>query len=195
MLPLERDAELTAIGELFEAALGGRGGLMLLDGAPGLGKSTLAHAEDVAREHGLTVRRARGHELERAFAWGVAGTLLEPSLGDELLAAGDAAEPDSVGFAVLHALYGVTVRVAESCPLCLVVDDAHWADESSLRYLSYLLGRLADQPIVVLVGSRPPEPGEGGLLEQLATDPAAPARICWTAAASSGSEAPRCGCS
>ena len=84
MLPLERDAELTAIGELFEAALGGRGGLMLLEGAPGLGKSTLlAHAEDFAREHGLTVRRARGHELERAFAWGVARTLLEPSLGDE----------------------------------------------------------------------------------------------------------------
>ena len=60
--------------------------------------------------------------------------------------------PRARGFAILHALYWLTVRLAERAPLLLVVDDAHWADEPSLRFLVYLAGRLADQPIAVLVG-------------------------------------------
>jgi hypothetical protein len=47
-----------------------------------------------------------------------------------------------VGFAVLHALYWLVVRLAEREPLLLVVD-AHCADEPSLRFLAYLLGRLS----------------------------------------------------
>src|SRR4051794_31221296 len=136
---------------------------MVVEGPPGLGKSMLlAHAERTAAEHGLAVLRARGHQLERAFAWGVARALLEASLSDDLLAG--AARPARVvfdpgtaaseaGFAILHGLYWLTVRLAERGPLLLVVDDAHWADEASLHYLVYLLGRLAEQPIAVLAGA------------------------------------------
>ena len=84
-----------------------------------------------------------------------------------------AAEP---GFAILHALYWLVVRLAERGPLLLVVDDAQWADEPSLRFLVYLAGRLTDQPIAVLVGGPRGRAGEGELLRQLAGEPAA--RVC-----------------
>ncbi|HEY7077696.1 MAG TPA: AAA family ATPase [Solirubrobacteraceae bacterium] len=190
---LEREAELAALDELCARALAGHGGLLLFEAAPGLGKSALL-GEAVARGRaaGLTVVRARGHELERAFAWGVARALLEPLLaahGDAGLLAGPAAparavfepvvEPggqsgDDVGFAIAHALHWLTLRLAAREPLLLVVDDAHWADEPSLRFLVYLLGRLAEHPVALLVAARP---HAGGLLEQLAADPAAVVRV------------------
>jgi predicted ATPase len=37
-----------------------------------------------------------------------------------------------------------------------VVDDVHWADEPSLRFLGYLAPRLEDLHILVLAASRPP---------------------------------------
>jgi NAD(P)-dependent dehydrogenase (short-subunit alcohol dehydrogenase family) len=91
---LERDGELAAFGALFEAAGRGHGGLVLVEGPPGVGKSALLEqAAAIAREHGLAVLHARGHELERAFGWGVARSLFESSLvgrpdaaRDELLA-------------------------------------------------------------------------------------------------------------
>ena len=161
MLPLEREVELEAIRELAADAVAGRGALMVLEGPPGLGKSMLlAQAEREAGTRGLAVLRARGHELEQSFAWGVARSLLEPSVTDELL---DRAGPGVVfdagaelgGRAGLQKpapgsstrCTGSTLRLAEAGRSLLVVDDAHWADEASLRYLVYLTGRLADQPI------------------------------------------------
>ena len=162
-----------------------QGGLALVEGPPGVGKSALL--ERAARDQAGAVLWARGHELERAFGWGVARSLLEAAVGADGLLAGPAAPAravfgaaeDGAGedvsaaqFAILHALYWLVVRLGERGPLLLVVDDAHWADEPSLRFLVYLAGRLSDQPIAILVGAREGEPGEGGLLRQLAGDPA-----------------------
>ena len=68
----------------------------------------------------------------------------------------------------------MTSNVAEDTPTLLAVDDAHWADEASLRYLTFLLPRLEDLPVLLVVAGRPGEPGsEPELLAQLAADPAA----------------------
>jgi predicted ATPase len=40
------------------------------------------------------------------------------------------------------------------------VDDAHWADGASLRFLAFLLPRLEELHVVVLLGARPAEAGE-----------------------------------
>jgi hypothetical protein len=41
------------------------------------------------------------------------------------------------------------VRLAESAPLLIAVDDARWAGEPSLRFLAYLFGRLPEQPMAM----------------------------------------------
>ena len=54
-----------------------------------------------------------------------------------------AARPDP-SFAVLHGLYWLCADLATERPLALVVDDAHWADGASLRFLAFLLPRLEE---------------------------------------------------
>src|SRR3954447_16622721 len=189
---LEREVELAVLVELFERAAGGDGGLVLVEGPPGLGKSALLErAAGLARERGLVVLRGRGHELERAFGWGVVRALLEawlaalPELEREELLAGPArpgrvlfgsdedaadAPASEAGFAIMHALYWLLVRLAERAPLLVVVDDAQWVDGLSWRFLVYLVARLSDQPIALVVAARAGDRGEGGLLEQLVGD-------------------------
>lgn len=192
---LEREDELAVLEDVVDGAARGQGGLALVAGPAGVGKSALLScAARAAQERGVVVLWARGHELERAFGWGVARSLLEQSLTgrtdadlDELLAgpaagarqlfdaADDAtsARRSEVGFAILHSLYWLVVRLAEREPLLFVIDDAHWADEPSLRFVVYLAGRLSEHPIAVLVGARAGELGEGELLRQLSGEPSA----------------------
>jgi predicted ATPase len=190
---LERDAELRAVAELLDAAGAGQGGLALVEGTPGVGKSALLdRVAEMGRARELYVLRARGHELERTFGWGVARSLFEAALAslsvsdrDQLLAgpaaaatrvldtAGDGAAGSRGGFSILHGLYWVVMGLAEREPLLILVDDAHWADEPSLRFLVYLAGRVPEQPVAVLAGVRTGEAGEAGLVEHLAGDPAA----------------------
>ena len=42
----------------------------------------------------------------------------------------------------MHGLYWLVANLAAEAPLALLVDDAHWADTPSLRFLAYLARRL-----------------------------------------------------
>ena len=58
------------------------------------------------------------------------------------MAGSPAGPPEAdAGFAITHGLYWLALRLAEREPLLVVVDDAHWADDPSLRWLIYLSGR------------------------------------------------------
>jgi DNA-binding CsgD family transcriptional regulator len=192
---LERDAELTVITERLAAAREGAGCLLMVEGPAGIGKTRLVRAAcDGARARGMTVLTARAGELERGLPYGVVRGLFEnlvvraPAAERNALladAAGLAAPvlgvavgegrgliPDSAAFAGLHGLYWLTANLAERAPLLLAADDAHWADEASLRYLVYLLRRIEELPILLVVAARPAEPGaEEALLEPLRNDP------------------------
>jgi predicted ATPase len=191
---LERRDELALIGALIADVRRGEGRLLVLEAPAGLGKSTLLeHAASAAVGAGVLALRAAGRELEQELGWGVARSLFESWLlaqpageREDLLTGPSAAarallapaEADGRGgaeasFAILHGLLWLAVRVGERGPLLLVVDDAHWADEPSLRFLIYLLGRVREQPIGVLVAARSGQSGAGGLLERLVADPAA----------------------
>ena len=56
--------------------------------------------------------------------------------------------------AVRHGLYWLTANLSAQRPLALVVDDVHWADIPSLKWLGYLARRLEGMPVVVLVAAR-----------------------------------------
>jgi hypothetical protein len=139
--------------------------------------------------------------MERNFAFGVVRQLFEPPLVEaseleraDLLqaAAGVAAgllglpgapsanaSPSSgidPSFAILHGLYWLCANLSAVGPLCVVVDDAHWADSASLRYLAFLLTRLEELHIALVVATRQPEAGaEAELLATVTTDPSADA--------------------
>ncbi len=189
---LERERELELIGDALARAGGGTGQLVVIEGRAGLGKTSLqAAAGQAAVESGFRVLRARGSELERDFPFGAVLQLFEPALlgaGAEersaLLegAAGLAAplfDPARAGdiqadalFSRVHGLYWLASNLSEAGPLAILVDDVHWIDTPSLRFLLYLAGRIEDSSIALLVSVRPEEHGEAPeLLAQLLVHP------------------------
>ena len=75
-------------------------------------------------------------------------------------------------FAILHGLYWLCANLAAAGPLCVVVDDAHWADAPSLRYLAFLLTRLEELDVALVLATRPREAGtDAELLATVTTIP------------------------
>jgi DNA-binding CsgD family transcriptional regulator len=182
----ERDRQLKQLEEFLDAAERGGGGVALIEGAAGLGKSSLlAHARRAAVARGFLDLHATGDELERSFSFGVVHQLFaEPARreverdGDLVSGAAELAMPlldgatplpsDRVpAFRLLHGLHWLTAALAERSPLLLCVDDAHWADASSLRFLLYLARRVESLPVAILVAIRSGEPSEPAAEEAL----------------------------
>src|SRR6267378_5784188 len=172
---LERDAELAAVQAIVDGAQTGRGRFVAFEGSAGIGKTTLlAEARSLAESAGLHVLGARAGELEGEFAFGVVRQLLEPTVASapedvraELFAgAASLAAPlfdtapvsaPETSFGVLHGLFWLAANLTAIAPTMLVVDDMHWADEPSLRWLAFLGRRLTDLPLLVVVATRPPD--------------------------------------
>ena len=171
---MERDGELARI----DASLARLSTLVAVEGSAGLGKSRLLRETRIRAERsGARVLSGRGAVLEREFAHGVVRQLFEPVLhalppgeSESLFegAAGAARallsprEPDmpagaEVSFATLHGLYWLLVNLAECGPLVVSVDDLHWVDEPSLRFLAFVHARLEGLPVFVVVATRPLE--------------------------------------
>ena len=167
---LDRDRELRAVDGLVAQAVEGEARLVLIEGAAGIGKTRLlGEARRRAEAVGMRALAARGSELEREFAFGVVRQLFEPLLGRERrrALAGAAATAEAVftapagadtadgSFAALHGLYWLAANLTEEGPLALVVDDLHWCDRASLRFLAYLARRLEGLPVLVAASLRP----------------------------------------
>jgi class 3 adenylate cyclase/DNA-binding CsgD family transcriptional regulator len=192
---LEREAELAALHAVVAAAASGAGRVVAIEGRAGMGKTRLvAEARSLAAQTGFEVLVARSADLEQEFAFGVVRQLFEPYLaslpqeerdevvsgtaalaerlfGDEELT-GDTS--GDISFAVLHGLYWLAANIAARRPAAIVVDDLHWSDAPTLRWLSFLGRRLEGLPLLVVLGLRPPEQSvEKELLTELISDPTA----------------------
>src|SRR6516164_10257517 len=172
----EREGELARIDALLTATRAGRGGVLLITGPAGIGKTVLlGAARERAGQAGMRVLAGRGGELESGFSFGVARQLFEPLLAGagaaerEALLAGaarralialegqaDAAQLDGSEppFGVMHGLYWLAVNASGAGPVLVGVDDLHWAEQASVRFLLYLADRLSGLPVALVLSWR-----------------------------------------
>ena len=191
---VERDREVAELTTCLADALDHQGRLALISGPAGIGKSRLlAEGRQLVDDAGALLLTARCSELEREFGFGAVRQLFEPLLTDpgrrdallrgsavaagpvfDLGGASTAAQPvEESSFATLHGLYWLMINLTAEQPVVLVVDDLHWCDSGSLRFLTYLVRRLEGLPVLVLATVRTgEEPADAALLEELRLDAA-----------------------
>jgi DNA-binding CsgD family transcriptional regulator len=189
-----RDAELVELAGGLAAAAAGAGRLVVVEGPAGIGKTTLLRAATaLARERGMAVLRARGNPLERDYSFGVARQAFAPlragphwpevcrgpaALADRVLSTAlpEPASNTDAMYAATHGLYWLAVNQAERSPTVLFVDDAHWTDPPSLRWLVGLARSVEELPLTLVVAVRAGAPAaDAGLVAELVACAAGPA--------------------
>jgi len=156
-----REDERVRLDDLVRAASARAAGALRVIGEDGIGKSA---ALDYAAKQltGFRVLRIRGVAAEHDLPYAGLQLMCAPVLdgGPELPAAhrdalaaavgltgGPRPEVTVVGFAVLDLLIGI----AESQPLCLLVDDAHRLDEQTVGVLAFVARRIDRHALLLLL--------------------------------------------
>jgi len=176
-----RGDECRRLERLLDSARGGTSAMLVIRGEAGVGKTALL--DYVAeRASGCSVVRASGVESEMGYPFAALLQLLRapilrnleqlaPPQRDALrrafgLMEGPPPQTYLVGLATLTMLS----RLAGERPLVCLVDDVQWLDRESLAVLSFVVRRLAAEPIVVFFGVREPnEPELSGLPDLVLT--------------------------
>jgi DNA-binding CsgD family transcriptional regulator len=185
---------LALIDELIDRARAGSGGVAVLEGPAGIGKTALlAEATRRGDRLGFSVLQGGGARLESEYGFGVVRQLFAFALGSRsassdlfegaarlaeiplgLVDADDSAEVSGDPSAAMHGLYWLTANLAERAPVLMAVDDAQWADGMSLRFALYLGRRLEELAVVLLIVTRPlSEHVDNELLVELSALPGA----------------------
>ncbi len=186
-----RRADLGVLRLLLDDALDGRGHTLLLTGDAGIGKSRLLAAlVDEAEARQMQVAGGRGYSVESGVPYGAfadalsaplraldpsAVTVLARGTEDELRAimpvfpgthsaSRAPSVMDSDGKArLLWIVSQFLTRSAARQPLLLVLDNAHWADPSSLELVHFIARQLATARVLIVLAYP-----EGGADENIA---------------------------
>jgi hypothetical protein len=163
-----RDAELSVVQAFLDRPVEGLRALVL-EGEPGIGKSTLWQAGvAAARERRLLVLTSRPAETEQTLPNVVLGDLFGDTPIEALEAVpaprrrafesalllrdgpGLPVDPRALGVAIMTIL----PMLGDGTPLVLAIDDEQWADPSSSTTIRFALRRLPLQPILLLLSHR-----------------------------------------
>ncbi|MHB8647931.1 MAG: ATP-binding protein, partial [Thermomicrobiales bacterium] len=182
-----RDHELAYSADLLTDAADGRGGVYLLSGEAGVGKSRLAQALiATAQWRGFRCLVGYCHSHDRAYPYAPFLDALRQARhteGSETLARALSAQRD-IFFRVLpeldtgdvtratalppehekrrlfEAFVTLCVRLATETPVLLTLEDLHWADETSLDLLRLLARRLTGTRVLIAATARTDEPSD-----------------------------------
>ena len=174
MTPLRgRETELARLGELADSLRAGAGGVVVVEGAAGIGKSRLlAEARSRAAAGGLLVAAGGADELDQVTPWapllGALGSSEPP-----VLASGELGSLRSLSdqrLAVIERMQAALERAASSRPVLIILDDLQWADTATLLALGSLPLSLFSYPVGWLLALRPLPASAAldGLLDRLA---------------------------
>ncbi len=172
---IERDAELAHVDNALDALAASQGGLIIVDGPLGIGRSSLLSAACArAVQRGFAVIDTRATRTEQRFEFSIVRELLqglgEPEVAEEIDAANDVT--DRAHEAVFDCLQHAIRRIAKEHPVVLAIDDVHWADASSLAALGYLARRIHHAPVLMMVTCRTSARGDRSeALDDLLDDP------------------------
>jgi DNA-binding CsgD family transcriptional regulator/tetratricopeptide (TPR) repeat protein len=167
-----RAVEQSVIEQLLADANGGRSGVLVIRGDPGIGKTALldyaARSAKVAPGPdgvGMRVIRVRGVESEAELPFAGLHLLLRSAL--DHLPALPQTQQDALGaalglrragphdrFLVGVAVLSLLAELAEGRPLLCLVDDAHWLDRASASALVFAARRLDAEGIAIIFAAR-----------------------------------------
>ncbi|MEU3643319.1 AAA family ATPase [Lentzea sp. NPDC034063] len=170
----------------------------VVEGAPGTGKT--AALDDLAARWAGQVVRARGSALEGDLPFGVVAQLfdlVDPDLVPAEAMSALQLTAATADFPLLHGVYRLAAALACRGDLLIVVDDAHWADTASLRWLAYLALRVQRLPIALVLavgtGERCDDPSYGEIMaacQRVTLDNLTPAEIGVLVTSALGEAAP-----
>ncbi|MFC7532944.1 ATP-binding protein [Actinoplanes sp. GCM10030250] len=153
-----RDAELAAVRAAVDDALEGRGGVLLVEGPGGMGKTRLLEeAAELARARGLRVGASRG-DVDVALS--PLACLLAALFGGTgaPLAGNDLPSPEEVRTSSYWVVLDLQSRLEQlGAPAMVCLDDLQWADPSTVEALRALLPVVTGVPVVWVLAYRPRE--------------------------------------
>jgi DNA-binding CsgD family transcriptional regulator len=157
-----RADELKLIGALVTAVAQGRGGVLVIEGPPGIGKSRLlTEVLVLADKCGVRTLFGEAFEYQRTvpfFSLFMATLNADPPVGDAeaLRQLGGSAD---LRYWVVHDLADAIHAAAAETPLAIVLEDIHWADNGTLLALRSLTTARPDASVLWVLTART---GAGG---------------------------------
>src|SRR6201995_4516437 len=186
-----RAGELKVIGALVTGLVQGRGGVLVIEGPPGIGKSRLlTEVMALADRGGVRTLFGEAFEYQQAvpfFSLFMATLHADPPVGDADALRRLGASAD-LRYWVVHDLADAIHSAAAQTPLAIVLEDIHWADNSTLLALRSLATAPPDAPVLWVLTART---GAGGpaVQETLSVLQSANATVLRVAAMSPGAVA------
>jgi DNA-binding CsgD family transcriptional regulator len=141
-----RVREWKSVVGLLDSAAAGRSAILLVDGAPGIGKTRLlAAAQDRAAHHGFSLARAHADEVPQPLPLAPLFAGLDVAPPGSLHGRGPSTRTE-----VLACLNKLAVQVAKRAaqgPTLITLDDLQWADQTTVVALRALPTWLAGHPV------------------------------------------------
>jgi len=163
MAPIRgRAPELKMIRALTDAAAHSHGGVLVVEGPPGIGKSRLlSEVMALTEQAGVRPLFAEGFEYQQTvpFAPLFTATLrADPPVGDAEALRRFGSHAD-LRYWVVHDLLAAISAAASQQPLAIILDDIQWADNATLLAIRSLSVNLATSPVLWVLAART---GAGG---------------------------------